>query len=70
MMIKLESGSAFEYSYANICPHKNKADCKCIKMKNILIDGHMMREVSPGVLKPVIPESLFRDIYSHMANKE
>lgn len=40
-------------SYIRVCPHKNKADCRCEFYENYLDDDGMMVRKVGGVIKPV-----------------
>ena len=54
MFAKLQRGEErYVKSYLHNCPHKDKADCKCIFYLNFLKDGKMVR-VMNGELKEVL----------------
>ena len=57
----LRAGTTFVWSYTSVyCPHSgNPAACTCPKMKNVLRDGSMWREVAEGDLRPVYSASDF-----------
>ena len=67
IMMKLRSGeSKFEKTYAHLCPHKNKNDCKCKFHINFLKDDELVRCVN-GELKPVLSVSQYKMMMSKLS---
>jgi len=56
---KLKNGSKYEWSYAHPCLHKNKSECKCFKMMNVLDKNGEMIRIVDGVQRPVFQKTPF-----------